>query len=279
MRFGLRGGAVLLAVLATTAVAAAQSPALRDCSDSKNDADRIVAACSSLLASPRLPPKGEIRALINRGLALTRKGTFDDAISDFDHALSIDPEDGRARNSRGIAFRRKGEYDRAIADYDVALRRNPRDARALNNRSVAYRWKRDYDRALADASAALAIDPKYPLPRNARAVAYRLKLDYPRALADHEIAIRQLPQNGLFFYERGRTYEAMEDTARALADYRRSVVLDPSAKSFAQSVTRMERRLTVAREATPAPSATQPIGVRPPADAPKPPAAKRKSVV
>ena len=108
MRFGLCVGAAFWAVLATTAVATAQSPAQRDCSDAQSDPDRIIAACSSLLGAPRLPPPGQIRALTNRGLALTRKGTFDDAIADFDTALRIDPDDGRARNARGIAFRRKG---------------------------------------------------------------------------------------------------------------------------------------------------------------------------
>jgi tetratricopeptide (TPR) repeat protein len=274
MRFGLCGGVALLAVLATTA-ASAQGTAQRDCSESKLDPDRIIAACSSVLGSPRMPPPGQIRALTNRGLAFTRKSAFDDAIADFDTALRIDPDDARARNSRGIAFRRKGEYDRAIADYDFALRRNPRDARALNNRGVAYRWKRDYDRSIADTSAAISVDPKYGLAYSNRAVAYRLKLDYRRALADHDNAIRLAPQSGPFVYERGQTHEAMEDIPRALADYRKAVSLDPSAKSFPQSVSRMERRLVVAREAAPPPNvpppnATQPIGVRPPAGRPTP---------
>jgi tetratricopeptide (TPR) repeat protein len=270
MRFGWCVGAAFWTVLAATTVAGAQGTAQRDCSDAQADPDRIVASCSSILDSSGLPPAGQIRALTNRGLAQTRKGAFDDAIADFDNALRIDPDDGRARNARGIAFRRKGEYDRAIADYDVALRRNPRDVRALNNRGVAYRWKRDYDRSITDTSAAIAVDPKYALAYSNRAVAYRLKLDYPRALADHDNAVRLTPQSGPFHYERGRTYEAKEDDVRALADYRKAVSLDPTSKTPAQSVARIERRLTVAREAAPAPSGTQPIGVRPPAGKPAP---------
>ena len=69
----------------------------------------------------------------NRGTVLGEKGQFDQAISDFNRAIEINPRYIKAYNNRGIVYRLKGQYDRAILDFNKAIEINPLDAEGYNN--------------------------------------------------------------------------------------------------------------------------------------------------
>ena len=59
-------------------------------------------------------------------------------------------KDAEAYNHRGIAYVNKGQFDQAISDYNKALELNPMDALAYYNRGVAYYSRKDYDKAWDD---------------------------------------------------------------------------------------------------------------------------------
>ncbi len=69
----------------------------------------------------------------NRGAAYGEKGEYDQAISDLNKAIEINPRYNKAYNNRGVVYRRKGQYDRAISDFNKAIEINPLDAEAYNN--------------------------------------------------------------------------------------------------------------------------------------------------
>jgi tetratricopeptide (TPR) repeat protein len=69
----------------------------------------------------------------NRGIAFGEKGQYDQAISDFNHAIEMNPRYDRAYNNRGIVYRLKGQYNQAISDFNKAMAINPLDAEAYNN--------------------------------------------------------------------------------------------------------------------------------------------------
>ena len=53
-----------------------------------------------------------------------------------------------AYNNRGVAYAAKGQYDQAISDYNKALEMNPRFAKAYYNRGLAYWRKGQPDQAI-----------------------------------------------------------------------------------------------------------------------------------
>lgn len=69
----------------------------------------------------------------NRGTAFGEKGAYDQAISDFDKAIEINPRYIRAYNNRGVIYRLKGQYDKALLDFNKAIEINPLDAESYNN--------------------------------------------------------------------------------------------------------------------------------------------------
>lgn len=78
----------------------------------------------------------------------------DKAIADFNAAIRLQANFGRAYNGRGCAFQAKGMLDTAIADFDEAIRLNPNYATAYENRSAAH--AKLGNKKLADADAAKA---------------------------------------------------------------------------------------------------------------------------
>jgi tetratricopeptide (TPR) repeat protein len=71
----------------------------------------------------------------NRGIAFAEKGQYDQAISDFNQALEINPRYNKAYNNRGIVYRLRGQYHQAISDFNRSIAINPLDAEAYNNLS------------------------------------------------------------------------------------------------------------------------------------------------
>jgi Tfp pilus assembly protein PilF len=69
----------------------------------------------------------------NRGIAYGEKGQYDQAISDFNKAIEINPRYVKAYNNRGIIYRLKGQYEQAISDFNKAIEINPMDAQTYNN--------------------------------------------------------------------------------------------------------------------------------------------------
>jgi len=64
------------------------------------------------------------------------RALVDDAITEFNEAIALDPSLPRPFLARGRAYRAKGDLGRAAADYDEAIRRDPNNAAAFNNRGV-----------------------------------------------------------------------------------------------------------------------------------------------
>ncbi len=69
----------------------------------------------------------------NRGIAYGEKGQYDQAISDFNKAIEINPRYEKAYSNRGIVYRLKGQYDQAISDFNKAIEISPTDAQAYNS--------------------------------------------------------------------------------------------------------------------------------------------------
>ena len=107
-------------------------------------------AISELNKAIEMNPKFA-EAYLNRGIVYAQaKGQYDQAISDFSKAIEISPQFAKAYKDRGFAYYKKGQYDQAISDYSKAIEINPRFADAYFNRAVAYYSKGEYEKAWGD---------------------------------------------------------------------------------------------------------------------------------
>ena len=163
----------------------------------------------------------------NRGMVYRDKGQYDQAISDFNKALEINPRFVRAYNNRGIAYGKKGQYDQAISDYSKALGINPRFAYPYNNRGNAYWEIGQYDRAISDLNKALEINPSYAEAYNNRGMAYRDKGQYDQGISDFNKALEINPMFVQAYYNRGMAYGRKSQYDQAISDYNKALGINP----------------------------------------------------
>lgn len=157
-------------------------------------------------AEPKLDPtvassKPEGESAINfcdRGLQKALRGNYSAAISDYNRALQIDPDNSRAYSQRGVAYYKLKAYKEAFGDYAQALQLNPSFAEAYYNRGTARRKLGYAQGALQDFNQAIRFEP-----RNAQAFKKR---GITRAeLGDQPGAIADLQQAAKLFSDQGKT--------------------------------------------------------------------------
>ena len=77
-------------------------------------------------------------------------GALQEALSDCNEALRLEPNDTAAFDSRGFTYLKIGQWDSAIQDYSSALQHQPRLASSLYGRGLAKRKKGDTAAGKAD---------------------------------------------------------------------------------------------------------------------------------
>jgi tetratricopeptide (TPR) repeat protein len=126
----------------------------------KNGTDAAIAACSRIIASNTIAGGPLADVYTFRGTAHHRKGELDQAISDYNRALKLDPKSATALANRATAYFDKRDFDRALAGFTELSRLFPKDPMGLIGRGKAYTIKGDAPRAIASFKEALKLDPK-----------------------------------------------------------------------------------------------------------------------
>ena len=101
-------------------------------------------------------------AYLNRGVTLESLKRFDEAIQDFDRAISLNPTNAEAYSNLGITENHLKHYDNALAKYDEAISIDPKCAEAYSNRGITLGELKKYDEALINFDQAIALNPDIP---------------------------------------------------------------------------------------------------------------------
>jgi tetratricopeptide (TPR) repeat protein len=107
----------------------------------------------------------------NRGNTRLSQNKLDEAIVDFNQAITLAPELPDAYLNRGAAFERKELYEEAMANYNRVLEINPQDPMAYNNLGSAKGAIGQWEEALADYQKAIVLEPLFSFARSNVALA------------------------------------------------------------------------------------------------------------
>ena len=99
-------------------------------------------------------------AIANRGENYRLMGKYDEALSNFNRAIELDEKDAWAIASRGETHRLMGKYNEALKDFDRGINLNNNFDWAISCRGDTYRQLERWDKALDDYTTALKIDPQ-----------------------------------------------------------------------------------------------------------------------
>lgn len=119
-------GAVLLGLMtpAHALVLVIGSGLAHDCfvmAKAGNDPLGTVATCTMALQEEALDPRGRAGTLVNRGVMEVALGRIDDAMTDYNTGLTINPELGDGYVDRGAALIFLKRYDEAMADINKGI--------------------------------------------------------------------------------------------------------------------------------------------------------------
>ncbi len=161
-----------------------------------------------------------------RALVYDHKRQAGNALSDMNVALRMEPDNQYYLSSRGNYLCETGRREEAIADYTAAIRRDPEWHVPYHNRGTEYLIKGEIDKAILDFNELIRVFPwgqGYAL----RGVAYAKKGDLDKAIADLSEAIRRSPKDARLYNSRGVYCGRKQDYDQAIADYTEAIRIDP----------------------------------------------------
>ncbi|MGO8763563.1 MAG: tetratricopeptide repeat protein [Limisphaerales bacterium] len=156
-------------------------------------------------------------------VVLLENGRTDEAISEAQEALRVDPDYVEARNSLGNALIEDGRIDEAISQFQAALRLNPDYADTHNNLGDALSKKGRIDEAMIQIQEALRLSPDYADAHYNLGLIYRQKGMIDEANRQIQEALRLNPNYveaynnlGYALLQKGRIDEAIGQFKEAL---------------------------------------------------------------
>jgi serine/threonine protein kinase len=171
--------------------------------DSISEADTIDDDENSKTAAPNVTPalihEGFLQAddFYKNGYLYYVKGDYDLAINEYNQAIKLNSNYGKAYFKRGLAHHKKNNFVQAIKDYDKAIELKPEYIDAYYNRGNAFCSKKNYAQAVEDFNKVLELQPKNALAYKNRSTAYDKIGEIEKAQADLEEYYRLIQKTKL----------------------------------------------------------------------------------
>lgn len=189
---------------------------------------------SAVLGSPGLDGENRAGALQLRGIVNSKRNREEQALYDFTEAIKTRHGDMRLRASsfanRGMTFIALGRVDEAVSDFNKAIELNPNYAFAYAGRGHAYLRKDNIAAARHDTETALSLNPDAETAKIAEKVLKSLSVDFtgsdrvsvPLSEQGHVFVQMRFGKGGVprrFMLDTGATYtvigrEALESISR-----------------------------------------------------------------
>lgn len=166
-------------------------------------------------------------ALAGRGSTRIVLRDQTNGLADLDRAVSLAPQDAFLLRQRGVAHGVLGRGDAALADLGRALELAPNDGQALLVRAELQRNLGRLDAAWTDYTAAIAALPHLAEPHLGRAVTLLRQRKWRDALPDFDRALELQPASVEALVGRGTARNSTGNFSGSVADHTRALELNP----------------------------------------------------
>jgi tetratricopeptide (TPR) repeat protein len=169
--FTAAAAAIALPAAANAAVTVVGDSAARLCyeaADSRSlSTGAGIARCDEALKLESLGSYETVATFVNRGILKMRSHQIDEAIADFDRAISDDPNQAEAYLNKGMALlQRDTGHVEAVPLFSAAIEKNTRrPAIAYYGRGVANELSGKIKQAYLDYKQASVLDPRWRDPK------------------------------------------------------------------------------------------------------------------
>jgi tetratricopeptide (TPR) repeat protein/2-polyprenyl-3-methyl-5-hydroxy-6-metoxy-1,4-benzoquinol methylase len=164
----------------------------------------------------------------NLGNALKGQCKLDEAVAQYQRALTLEPELAEAHNNLGTAFKLQGKLDKAMAHFERALVLKSDYAQARYNLGNALKQQSKWDGAIAEYQRALALKPNYVEAHNNLANALMAQGRLDEAIAQFQRLLAFRPNFAEAHINLGNALELQGKFDEAVARYQQALVLEPN---------------------------------------------------
>jgi tetratricopeptide (TPR) repeat protein len=163
----------------------------------------------------------------NLGFDLEREGKIEDAISQYEQAIRINPNSAMARFRLGIALVEIGKPEDAVRQYEAALRLDPKLDGAHNNMGMALLQIGRAQEAIDHFQQAVRIYPAFAEAHNNLGLALAQTGRRQDAIRQYEQAIQIQPDFSEAHYNLGNAYLQLGDPGNAVPEYEQAIRIRP----------------------------------------------------
>lgn len=160
---------LLAGASAEAAVVTTGSPYAEDCYRAalvQRDDVHALERCNTALREDFLTRRDRAATLVNRGIIHLYRGSFHDALRDFDAAIAAYPNLAEGHVHRGVALNAFHDWRGAIESLDRGLQLEPEEpAKAHFNRAIAHEELGDVAAAYHDYRRAAELAPEWSPPQ------------------------------------------------------------------------------------------------------------------
>jgi len=154
----------------------------------------------------------------NIGIAYDKAGMHEEAISEFNEALRLDPAYVEVLNNLAVSYHRMGLVDEAIKNLRETISFRPRYLEAHCNLGSIYASSRRFEEALSEFNVAMSINPESALVHNNLGNLYMEQERLPEAIIAFQEAIKLDPEYiparsnlGTLYSRQGRHEDAIRE--------------------------------------------------------------------
>jgi tetratricopeptide (TPR) repeat protein len=183
-------------------------------------------AITQLQKAVQLEP-GYASAQVNLGNAYQQTGRTEEAIAHFLKALEIAPDAAAAHYSLAVALVDVGRVDEGIAHYQKALQFKPDYAYAHSNLGIVLAQQGKLDEAIAHFQKAVEIKPDFALVHNNLGNALQQKGRVDEAIAHYQKALQIKPDYAEAHFNLGIALAQQGRAEEAFAHLQKAVELNP----------------------------------------------------
>jgi len=170
------------------------------------------------------------KARFNLALSLDQRGQMDEAITHYQKAVEVEPDNAAAFTNLAVALLRKGRLDDAIDRFAKSLAIEPDNAKAESNLGAALIQKGRVDDAIEHCRKALVIDPAHPDAHNSLGIGLAMRGKVDEAIPHLETAVAAVPDSLEYRYNLGRVLAAKRRFADAMPHFEEAVKLSNGAE-------------------------------------------------
>jgi predicted O-linked N-acetylglucosamine transferase (SPINDLY family) len=163
----------------------------------------------------------------NKGITLNELKRFDEAIAHYDKALSLMPDHAKDWSNKGAALHELKRFDEALLHHDKALSLRPDYAEGWFNKGNTLNELKRFDEAIAHYDKALSLGPDYAEGWSNKGNALKELKHFDKAIESFDTALRLNPSYAEAWSNKGNVLNELKQYDKAIAHYDKALSLKP----------------------------------------------------